>query len=291
MKIRYNFLVLCVISVILFSSCSNNQYSDSEIASSNNSVKDTDNVITTDTTTTIATTSDNIADNIKIGPYLNFDWTSDEVLLKHELTPDDSGTGWQFSLADIDFNGKKEMLVAFSANNCGNNCLYIYRNINGKVVHYGDVVAASKSVINECCSQKDYQPEYFNTDIIDAYKNNQETRYLSSDYSSVSGITTYKIYELKLTEKNTEYNELAQVSFPYDLPEGEKFSCKCFFKGKQVKDLKELNNNLGIYMNGFTKTSIKYYDVKKTFSRDIVSYSDHEKEKELQELYNSINKC
>ena len=76
-----------------------------------------------------------------INAYLIIDWTSREVLWEHDIMPNDSGTGWEFWLADIDFDGIQEMLISFLANHCGQNSLYVYKYENNSVSSYLDMIA------------------------------------------------------------------------------------------------------------------------------------------------------
>lgn len=76
-----------------------------------------------------------------IKTYLTVDWTSREVLWEHDIMPNDSGTGWEFWLADIDFDGIQERLISFLANHCGQNSLYVYQYDNNSVSSYLDMIA------------------------------------------------------------------------------------------------------------------------------------------------------
>ncbi len=123
-----------------------------------------------------------------ISAYLTIDWTSREVLWEHNVMPNDSGTGWEFWLADIDFDGIQEMLISFLANHCGQNSLYVYKYENNSVFSYLDMIAIPDKDVVTLIDYKKISP-YMDIEVADAYVNQQnEYRYLSIDCFSIGGM-------------------------------------------------------------------------------------------------------
>lgn len=83
----------------------------------------------------------NSNETIEESNFLTVDWTDYEILMGHSVEPEDSGRGWEFSVADVDFEGTLELLVTFAANHCGQNALYIYKQEGDRVVSYVDTYA------------------------------------------------------------------------------------------------------------------------------------------------------
>ncbi len=221
--------------------------------------------------------------------FLTVDWTDYEILMGHSIEPEDSGRGWEFSVADVDFDGTLELLVTFAANHCGQNALYIYKQENGRVVSYADTYAVFEKYVT---SDIDYKAisSYMDIDLLAAYKNqNHEYRYLSLDYSIFGGdergdIGTVTLYESFLGKKTAPV-KLAEIS--YVLPEENVEMC---FRGERVCDAGELRERLDEYMEGYTEVEIQYETAEKSFARDIVAQSDEFKAKELEELYKALQK-
>lgn len=86
---------------------------------------------------------DTASEELDIAAFLEFDWTKNEVLFweDHLVMPNDNARGWDFSIADINFDGVPEMLVLFTANHCGGNSVYIYRQEIRDVISYMDTYA------------------------------------------------------------------------------------------------------------------------------------------------------
>ena len=219
--------------------------------------------------------------------YLTVDWTDFEILMRHSIEPEDSGRGWEFSIADVDFDGTLELLVTFAANHCGQNALYIYKQENGRVFSFADTNAVFGKYVMSDIDYKAISP-YMDIDLLAAYKNqNNEYRYLSLDYSIFGGnecgdIGTVTLYETIL-DKQTAPVKLAEIS--YVLPEE---TVEMYFRGERIYDAEELKDQLDEYMEGYTELEIKYETATKSFSRDIVAQSDEYKAKELGELYKSL---
>ncbi|MBD5487486.1 MAG: hypothetical protein HDR13_01645 [Lachnospiraceae bacterium] len=195
--------------------------------------------------------------------------------------------GWEFSIADVDFDGTLELLVTFAANHCGQNALYIYKQENGRVFSFADTNAVFGKYVVSDIDYKAISP-YMDIDLLAAYKNqNNEYRYLSLDYSIFGGnergnIGTVTLYETIL-DKQTAPVKLAEIS--YVLPEE---TVEMYFRGERIYDAEELKDQLDEYMEGYTELEIKYETATKSFSRDIVAQSDEYKAKELVELYKSL---
>lgn len=221
--------------------------------------------------------------------FLTADWTDYEILMGHSIEPEDSGRGWEFSVADVDFDGTLELLVTFAANHCGHNALYIYKQEDGRVVSYADTYAVFGKYVT---SDIDYKAisSYMDIDLLAAYQNqNHEYRYLSLDYSIFGGnergdIGTVTLYETILGKQAAPV-KLAEIS--YDLPED---NVEMHFRGEPVHDAGELKDRLEAYMEGYTEAEIKYETAEKSFARDIVAQDDAYKAEELQELYQSLEK-
>ena len=231
-----------------------------------------------------------VLENLDIDRYLNFDWSADNVLLfDHMIEPQDSARGWQFFLADIDFDGKLEMLIAFTANHCGNNSLYIYRQEKGKVVSYIDTIATPKEYVEKMIDYKNISP-YMEINLLDAYVNkHKEYRYLSLDCSSFGGDMrggryTIVLYETVFGEAVTP-KEIARITIC-----GEEEEKQYFFLGKNVYEAGRLRDLLADYMYGYKKVDLDYIVLEKAFSRDIIGLSEEEQAQNLEELYESIRK-
>ena len=67
-------------------------------------------------------------------------------------------TGWEFWLADIDFDGIQEMLISFLANHCGQNSLYVYKYENNSVSSYLDMIATPDKDVVTLIDYKKYHP-------------------------------------------------------------------------------------------------------------------------------------
>lgn len=228
-----------------------------------------------------------VSEIIEESSYLTVDWTDFEILMGHTIEPEDSGRGWEFSIADVDFDGTLELLVTFAANHCGQNALYIYKQENGRVFSFADTNAVFGKYVMSDIDYKAISP-YMDIDLLAAYKNqNNEYRYLSLDYSFFGGnergnIGTVTLYETIL-DKQTAPVKLAEIS--YVLPEE---TVEMYFRGERIYEAGELKDQLDEYMEGYTELEIKYETATKSFSRDIVSQSDEYKAKELVELYKSL---
>ncbi len=228
-------------------------------------------------------------ETIEESSFLTVDWTDYDILMGHFIEPEDSGRGWEFSVADIDFDGTLELLVTFAANHCGHNALYIYKQEDGRVVPYVDTYAIFGKYVT---SDIDYKAisSYMDIDLLAAYQNqNHEYCYLSLDYSIFGGnergdIGTVTLYETILGKQAAPV-KLAEIS--YDLPED---NVEMHFREEKVHDAGELKDRLEAYMEGYTEVEIKYETAEKSFARDIVAQDDAYKAEELQELYESLEK-
>ena len=223
-----------------------------------------------------------------IQPFLEVDWTDSEILmLGHAILPQDSAQGWEFAIADMDFDGKTEVLITFTANHCGDNSLYIYKQEEGNVLSYVDTIATPERYMLSGIDYKKISP-YMDIELLDAYVNeNQEYRYLSLDCSSFGGdihggIYTVVLYETTLESDGTP-KELARIE--YCGPEQRE---ELFFQGEKVYEAGRLRDLLAGYMDGYIPMGITYKTVEKSFARDIMGLSEEEREKENQELWQAL---
>lgn len=225
-----------------------------------------------------------------IEAFLNFDWTTEQVLmLDHTIEPLDSAQGWEFSIADIDFDSRQEMLISFPSNHCGGNSLYIYKQENENVFSYADTIATPERCMLTGIDYKEISP-YMDIDLLDAYVNeDNEYRYLSLDCSSFGGDFHGGIYTVTLYETvfghGEEPKEIARIDYcgPEELEE-------LYFLGEKVYERGKLRDLIALYMDGYTEVAVNYKTAEKTFARDIVAVSDEEKKQELDELYKFLKK-
>ncbi len=222
-----------------------------------------------------------------IAAFLDYDWTAESVLMMdHMIQPEDSARGWEFSIADIDFDEKQEMLISFSSNHCGGNSLYIYKqDNNGSVFSYVDTLATPKRYVVAGINCVGKLP-YMDIDLMDVYVNEEkEYRYLSLDCSSFGGDIHGGIYEIILYETvfNEEPKEIVRIN--YCAPEERE---ELYFLGNKVYETGKLKDMLTSYMEGYTRIAIDYKTIEKTFARDIVAISEQEREQQLDELYMSL---
>ena len=227
-----------------------------------------------------------------IEPYLQLDWSRDELLqgLNREIEPNGSGDGWNFSLADIDFDGIPEMLVTISYW-AGGNSLYVYRQQGNEVVSYVDTYAVFKDRFYSGLDPTEISP-YLNIDLLGIYVNEAgEYRYLSMDCSLHGGDIRggwgeFVLYETKL-EPEATLEEILRVSYVY--PE----ECmELYFKGDKVYGKVALGERLEEYMDGWKPVEFSYATAKTRFARDIAGWEpngkEEEKQQELQSLYQDL---
>ena len=223
--------------------------------------------------------------DVAISAYLTIDWTSREVLWEHNVMPNDSGTGWEFWLADIDFDGIQEMLISFLANHCGQNSLYVYKYENNSVSSYLDMIATPDKDVVTLIDYKKISP-YMDIGVADAYVNQQnEYRYLSIDCFSIDGMQQIFLYE-SVSGDNFRQAELARITYYCETDLWE-----FYFQGDEVASSEELHDMISQHMEGYEKQEICYRHLEKTFPRDIFAMSEDEQKRELEELYDSLNKC
>lgn len=225
-----------------------------------------------------------------IEAYLTVDWSDEAILMMdHTIWPHDSAWGWEFTIADMDFEGEQEFFVNFIANHCGSNALYIYKQEDGKVSSYADMIAVPQRYILGPQEYKKILP-YMDIEFIDAYANSaQEYRYLTMDWTSFGGdihggINTYILYETLLPEG--EPREIARIAYC-----GPEESRELYFLGEKVYEAGRLKDLVDSYMAGYTKPEMPYRTVEKTFPRGIVGYSEEEREQENRELWEAIRGC
>ena len=228
-----------------------------------------------------------------IEAFLHFDWTAVNVLLSdHEIWPKDSGRGWQFSIADMDFDNKPEMLVAMTANHCGGNSLYTYKQEKGAVVPYIDTIATPACYVQESIDYKAIS-EYMDIDFLDVYVNAEnEYRYLSLDFTSFEGdmrggADTVILYETVLgndaAPEDAEPKEIAKIAIC-----GTDEEKSLYFLGERVYEAGRLKDMLADYMCGYTKVEMDYNVLQKSFPRKIMGLSEEGQTQYLQELYESM---
>lgn len=226
-----------------------------------------------------------------IDAFLTVDWTDDNILLwmNHAVTPQDSGQGWRFALADIDFDGSEELLILFTSNHCGENSLYIYGQEDGNVFSYIDTIATQGQDMQSGIDYKAISP-YMDIDLLDAYVNQEgEYRYLSLDRSDFGGdihggYYTVILYETVLKE-DTLPKEIARIE--YLAPEERE---ELYFLGEKVYETGRLRDMIASYMDGYREVELAYRMAEKTFARDVVGLEEAERNNELQELYESLRK-
>lgn len=224
-----------------------------------------------------------------IDAFLTVDWTDDNILLwmNHAVTPQDSGQGWRFALADIDFDGSEELLILFTSNHCGENSLYIYGQEDGNVFSYIDTIATQGQDMQSGIDYKAISP-YMDIDLLDAYVNQEgEYRYLSLDRSDFGGdihggYYTIILYETVLKE-DTLPKEIARIE--YLAPEERE---ELYFLGEKVYETGRLRDMIASYMDGYREVKLDYRMAEKTFARDVVGLEEAERNDELQELYESL---
>ena len=227
-----------------------------------------------------------------IPPFLTFDWTTDEVLLGHSIQPEDSARGWVFSLADVDFDGSLELLITFTANHCGGDSLYIYKQDEERVFSLADTYATFREDVT-WISKEGYEElsPYLDIDLLDAYVNEDgEYRYLSLDYTLFGGgpwnndFGELYLYVTTL-EKDAQPVKLAEIHFN----ENESFEgMEIFFQEERVYESEKLHEFLEQYMAGYTKMEIEYKTSEIEFPRDIVDFNENEKRQCLEELHESL---
>lgn len=225
-----------------------------------------------------------------IEAYMTVDWSDEEILMMgHTIWPGDSAQGWEFTIADMDFDGEQEFLVNFIANHCGSNALYIYKQEDGEVFSYADMIAVPQRYILGPQEYKEILP-CMDIEFMDAYVNSaQEYRYLTMDWTSFGGdihggIETCILYETLLPEG--EPREIARIEYC-----GPEESRELYFLGEKVYEAGRLRDMIDSYMAGYTKVEMPYRTVQKTFPRGIVGYSEKEREQENRELWESIRDC
>lgn len=274
--------ICCVLCSFFFVSCAQN--TDIEHETITASLEQNTIVQETPTFAPIPTQSaDGQEQEADITAFVTFDWTADSVLWEHSLQPLDSAQGWEFSVADIDFDGVLEMLVTFPANHCGQNCVYIYKQENGAVRSCADTLAVFEEHIVFGTDYKTLSP-FLDIALLDAYvDNNGSYRYLSLDNSSFGGgIYTLYLYETDL-QAGTAPKELVRIEEVSPSQEQ-----KLYFLGEQVYEPDTLRELLAAYMDGYTKREICYKTVPETFPRDLIAWSEEEKRQELELLYDAL---
>lgn len=219
-----------------------------------------------------------------INAYLTVDWTSEEVLWEHDIMPNDSGRGWEFWLADIDLDGDQEMLITFLANHCGQNSLYVYKYENNSVSSCLDMIATPDKDVITLIDYKEIS-SYMDIELVDAYVNQQnESRYLSIDCFHIGGMEQIFLYEA-VPGDDFRQTELARITYYSETDQWE-----IYFKGDEIASAEDLHNMISQHMEGYEKQEICYRHLEKSFPRDIFGMSDDEQKRELEELYDSLNK-
>lgn len=224
-------------------------------------------------------------------PFLAFDWTDDEVLF-HSIQPEDSARGWVFSLADVDFDGSLEVLITFTANHCGGDSLYIYKQDEEKVFSLADTYATFREDVTWISREghEEWSP-YLDIGLLDAYVNEEgEYQYLSLDYTLFgggpwnNGFGELYLYVTTL-ERDAQPVKLAEIHFN----ENESFEgMEIYFQEEKVDAPEKLHELLEQYMAGYTKVEMEYKTLEVSFQRDIVAFNENEKRQCLEDLYESL---
>ncbi|MGN0280454.1 MAG: hypothetical protein ACI4C4_13970 [Lachnospiraceae bacterium] len=228
-------------------------------------------------------------EKLDIEAFLTIDWTDEDIIWvwNHTVSPDDSGQGWKFAVADIDFDGSQELLVIFPSNHCGGNSLYIYKQEDGNAFSYIDTIATTEQDMRSGIDYKAISL-YMDIDLLDAYVNkDEEYRYLSMDRSTFGGdihggYDTVVLYETVLDE-NVAPKEVCRIE--YYAPEERE---ELYFLGEKVYETGRLRDMIASYMDGYREVEIDYRMAEKTFARDVIGLDEAERNDELQELYESL---
>ena len=230
-------------------------------------------------------------DSTDILPFLTFDWTAQEALF-HSIQPEDSARGWVFSLTDVDFDGSLEVLITFTANHCGGNSLYIYKQDEEKVFSLADTYATFREDVTWISVEGyDKLSPYLDIDLLDAYVNEDgEYRYLSLDYTLFGGgpwndgFGELYLYVTTL-ERDAGPEKLAEIHFD----KNESFEgMEIYFREEKVDAPEKLHELLEQYMAGYTKVEMEYRTSEVSFQRDIVGWNENEKRQCLEDLYESL---
>lgn len=223
-----------------------------------------------------------------ISPFLTFDWTTDDVLISHSISPEDSARGWKFTLADADFDGSLEMLVTFTANHCGGNSLYIYKQDGNKVSSLADTYATFKEDVAVDIENYGRISPYLDVELLDAYVDaDGEYRYLSLDYNLFGGDERggFGYLALYATTLYDDSKPLRVMEFNFNCSGEER---EIYFLGDRVYELGRLRDLLAEYMGGYTKMEMELGTSEVIFPREIVAMDETEKRQWLEELYESL---
>ena len=230
-------------------------------------------------------------DSTNILPLFSFDWTAQEVLF-HSIQPEDSARGWVFSLADVDFDGSLEVLITFTANHCGGDSLYIYKQDEEKVFSLADTYATFREDVTWISVEGyDKLSPYLDIGLLDAYVNEEgEYRYLSLDYTLFGGgprddgFGELYLYVTTL-EEDAQPMKLAEIQFY----ENETFEgIEIYFQEEKVNEPEKLHELLEQYMAGYTKVEVEYKTSEVSFQRDIVGWNENARRQCLEDLYESL---
>ena len=223
-----------------------------------------------------------------ISPFLAFDWTTDDVLMYHSISPEDSARGWKFTIADADFDGSPEMLVTFTANHCGGNSLYIYKQDGNKVSSLADTYATFKEDVAVDIENYGRISPYLDVELLDAYADaDGEYRYLSLDYNVFGGDERggFGYLMLYATTLYDDSEPLRVMEFNFNCPGEER---EIYFLGDRVYELGRLRDLLAEYMDGCTKMEMGLKTSEVIFPREIVGMDENEKRQWLEDLYESL---
>lgn len=223
-----------------------------------------------------------------ISPFLTFDWTADDVLMSHSISPEDSARGWEFSLADADFDGGPEMLVTFTANHCGGNSLYIYKQDGNEVSSLADTYATFEEDVAVYIENYGRISPYLDVELLDVYVDaDGGYKYLSLDYSLFGGDERggYGNLVLYATTLCDDSGPLRVMEFNFNCPGEER---EIYFLGDRVYELGRLRDLLAEYMDGYTKMEMELKTSEVIFPREIIAMDETEKRQWLEELYESL---
>lgn len=209
---------------------------------------------------------------------------SDEPVDDNVIDLTDYSTYLKKILADVDFDGNMEVLITFTANHCGRDSLYIYKQDEERVFSLADTYATFREDVTWLSEGYGSLSPYLDIDLLDAYVNEDgEYRYLSLDYTLFGGFGELLLYVTTLEDDRPV--KLAEIRFIENESSEE---MEIFFQEERVYEPEELHELLEQYMTGYTKVEMEYKTLEVSFQRNIVAFNENEKRQCLEDLYESM---